>query len=344
MTRLAARLPLAAVLALAALPAAMFGCGKGASPSARVAEVVGEAPPRILVANADSALAAGDAEGARRLLLRAEKLAPDSAFVYLGLGRLQTALRRYKDAKESFERAASLDRGSPEPAFWLGKAYQQSGDLAAAAQAFTLALRLDPNHRGAAAALGPILGARYEAAGIPGDYALLRERSTLTRGELAVVLAVELGADPDRVAWRSDAASPQGEEFEGAWAGRWARAAASREWITPFADQKYHLDDPVTRAALALTIASVERRWGPATGTGAAGAPQEPGTIAFPDLGPRHYLYRAATRATLAGLPVRGDDGRFEPWSSATGNDVLLAIRGMARRLGAVPVVSSEQR
>lgn len=325
----------------AALAATLPGCGGGAGSSVHVADVAENAPLSFLVASADTALAMGDSETAHRLLLRAGRAAPESAIVHLGLGRLQTALRRYKDAKESFGHAAALDRGSPEPAYWLGRAYQQSGDLGAAAESYSLALRLDPNHRAAAAALVPILGARYEAAGIPGDYALLRGRTTLTRGELAVVLAVELGADPDRAVWRSDAALSGGEEaFVAAWGGTWARAAASREWIAPFADRKYHLDDPVTRAALALTIASVERRWGPATGE----APPESSAIGFPDLGARHYLYHAATRATLAGLPGRGEDGRFEPWASATGSEVLQAIRGLARHLGASPVISSEHR
>ncbi len=327
---------------LALLGGAAGGCGGGASSSVRVAGIDENATPAFLVASADTALAMGEPETARRFLLRAEKVAPESAAVHLGFGRLLTALRRYKDAKDSFERAAALDRGSAEPAYWLGKAYQQSGDLTAASEAYTLALRLDPNHRAAAEALVPILGARYEAAGIPGDYALLRERTTVTRGELAVVLAVELGADPDRAVWRSDVTHPVGEEaFATAWGARWTRAAASREWIVPFADGEYHLDDPVTRAALALAIVAVERRWGAAA---AASVAADSSVIAFPDLGVRHYLYRAARRATLAGLPSRGYEGRFEPWASATGGDVLQAVRGLARRLGASPVVSSEQR
>lgn len=334
----AARGRLAALLWLLV---SLAGCGGGASRSVPAAPIDESAPPRFLVASADSALAAGDAEGAFRLLQRAEKIAPDSAYVHLALGRLQTALRRYKDAKESFGRAASLDRTNPEPAYWLGKAYQQSGDLASAAEAYSAALRLDPNHRPAAEALGPILGARYEAAGIPGEYALLRGKPTLTRGELAVILAVELGVDPDRAVWRSDAAHPEeSEEIAAAWGARWAKAAVTREWITPFADGRFHLDDPVTRAALALVLSTVERRWGPAV----APAAPDTTTVAFPDVGPRHYLYRAATRATLAGLPLRGEGGRFEPWASATGPDVMQAVRGLARRLGASPVVSSEQR
>ena len=318
---------------------AFAGCGGGApSPST---SVEGDAPPSILVASADTALALGEPEEARRLLARALAAAPESAFVHVAYGRYHTALRRYKDAKESLERAAALDPASPEPLYWLGRAYQQSGDLGSAAQAYTAALRLDPHHAPSAAALGPILGARYEAAGVPGAYALLRERPALTRGEFAVVLGVELGADPDRAVWRSDSAPSEAEdeEFTAAWGGRWARAAAARGWITPFADGSYHLDDPVTRAALALALAAVERAWGPGP---ASGSPADSaGARSFPDLGPHHYLARVASRASADGLPAR-PDGRFEPWASASGSEVLQAVRGLGRRLGASPVISTE--
>jgi tetratricopeptide (TPR) repeat protein len=333
----------AGALAMAALAAAILaGCGGGGAPA--VTNPTDGASPAFLVASADTALAAGEPEGARRLLARALQLAPESAFVHVGFGRYYTAIRRYKDAKEALGRAAALDPSSPEPRYWLGRAYQQAGDLASAADAFSAALRLDPNHAASAAALGSILGARYEAAGVPGDYALLRDHTTFTRGELAVVLAVELGADPDRSVWRSNAApAASEEEFASAWGGRWARAAAAREWISPFADGHYHLDDPVTRAALALTLAAVERRWGFVATRGAAAQLPDTGAVRlFPDLGPRHYLARVASRAAADGLPGRGPDGRFEPWASASGPETLQAVRGLARRLGASPVVSAE--
>jgi len=329
---------LAAALVAAAL---LAGCG-GSTPS--VSTPVDGTPPAFLVASADTALATGDPEGARRLLARALQAAPESAFVHVAYGRYYTALRRYKDAKEALERAAALDPTSPEPRYWLGRAYQQSGDLASAAGAYSAALRLDPQHAPSASALGPILGARYEAAGIPNDYALLRDRTALTRGELAVIFAVELGADPDRSVWRSDAAAANAseEEFATAWGAKWARAAAARAWIEPFADGRYHLDDPVTRAALALALAGIERRWGP---SGAGSVSERPDTAAvrlFSDLGPRHYLAHVASRAVADGLPERGPDGRFEPWASASGTETLAAVRGLARRLGASPVVSPE--
>jgi hypothetical protein len=312
------------------------GCGGG---KAVVVRGVEGAPPEFLVASADTALADGDVEAARRLLSRAQEEAPESAYVYVAWGRYHTAVRRYKDAKDALERAAALAPRNPEPAYWLGRAYQQAGDLRMAAESYSRSLALDPGYRAASDALAPILGARYEAAGIPGDYSLLRTRTTVCRGELAVILAVELGADPDRAVWRSDASpSGEGSEFEVAWGSRWAKAAAARGWVGPFPDGSYRLGDPVTRAALALIVARVERRWD-------AGAPPDTTTPrAFPDLNSRHYLARAAAVATAAGLPTRGEDGRFEPWAAASGAEVLLTVRGVARLLGATPVVSAEPR
>ena len=300
--------------------------------------VAPDAPPAFLIASADTAIAVGDAEGARRLLARALALAPENADVHVGLGRLHTALRRYKDAKDSFDRAEALDPRSGEPAYWLGRAHEEAGDAASASAAYALALRRDPAHRGASEALRPILAARYEAAGIPPAYATLAARPTLSRAELSVALAVELGADPDRTVWRSDAA-PRGNEDElaAAWASRWVRAAVSRGWIAPYPDGSYRLDDPVTRAALAVTMATVRRRW-----SGEGGDVRTAPVRAFADLGPRHYLLHAASEAIDAGLPPRGDDARFDPWAAATGAETLTALRGLARRLGATAVVSSD--
>lgn len=331
---------LALALAACALAAGIAGCGGGAIVPAPLVE---GAPAGYLVASADTALVSGDVEGARRLLDRALRAAPESASVHVAWGRLQTALRRYKDAKESFDRAAALAPRSPEPAYWLGRAYQQSGDPSAAAQAFAVALRVDPSHRPSSEALAPILGERYEAAGVPPEYALLRDRPTVSRGELAVILAVELGADPDRSVWRSDARIDGDEaELDASWGARWVRAAAARGWIEPFADGSYRLADPVTRAGLALAVVGLERRWGPraaAFGDSATSAPRS-----FADLGPRHYLARAAGEAAGLGLPPRGDGNRFEPWAAASGAETLHTARALARVLGATPVVSAEPR
>ena len=279
-----------------------------------------------------------EADAARRFLTRAVELAPRSAEAHDALGQLHTATRRYLDAKTEFDRAAALDTLSAAPLYHLGLAYAQAGDKARAAEAFQGALKRDPNHALAQAALGSALDSRYAAAGLPEGYAVLRTHPSVSRGELGVMLAAELGADPERPSW-SGAASPPGdtEETRAAWGERWLRVAMARGWIDPFPDGSYHLGDPVTRGALALLVLQI------ATGAGKAGSEALVGTDPFPDLGRRHYLARAARAAVAMGLPLRSE-GHFEPWASATGAEVLAALRGLASRLGVQPVVTEEQR
>ncbi|HYR51134.1 MAG TPA: tetratricopeptide repeat protein [Candidatus Dormibacteraeota bacterium] len=298
-----------------------------------------------------ASLQLGEAETARRSLARAVELMPQSASAHVALGRLHIATHRYLDAKTELLRAAALDTLSAEPYFELGRAYAQAGDVKLAVDAFTKALARDPSHAPTQAALTSALESRYVAAGLPVGYVALRMHSTLSRGELGVLLAAELGADPERPSWRAETARPSdSEEARGAWGERWIRSAMARGWITPFADRSYHLGDPVTRGALALLLMEIEGTPQAAgnsgsPGAGIAAAPSAPnqGLDPFPDLGRRHYLARAAREATALGLPLR-EGGRFDPWASATGAETLKAVKGLARKLGAQPVISEELR
>ena len=280
-----------------------------------------------LVALSDSALTTGEVELARRALTRAAAIEPGNPAVALGYGRLYTAVLRYGDAKVAFERAASLDPRSPEPHHGLGIAYLKAGDKDAAHRELCRALALDPTHAPSREAIRPLEQERYRAAGVPAEYADLSSRSTITRGELGVVLSVELGVDPDRPVWRSDA-MPRTDwpALESAWGARWLRAAVARQWVRPYADDELHLDDPVTRGSLALLLAELA-------------PPELAPREAYPDIPARHYLARAASMAGALGLPVR-DGNRFEPQAFATGAETLQGVRGLARGRGAVPVVS----
>jgi len=323
------------------------GCGGGGAGSGTRPELDSGVGVPGLVALADSAVARGDAETARHALDRAVAMSPDDPSVRLARGRFYTAIRRYSDAKTEFERAAALDPASAEPHYQLGRAYLAAGERDRARISLERAVALDPNHVGAREALSPLLATRYEAAGIPGDYPRLAERPTVSRGDLAVALSVELGADPDRNVWRSDeAARTDWPELEAAWGSRWVRAALARKWLAPYADGALHLEDPVTRGSLALLLARIAARTpanaaaDSAAGSSGATAPAR-GGMTFPDLGPRHYLGPAAERAVRFGLPTR-EGGRFEPLAVVTGLETLRAVRGLARALGASPIVAPE--
>ena len=339
---------LASVAVAAALACGGCAASHGGEPGSTAYTLDPTAGPEALIALADSAIAAAEPELARRALARAADLAPSNSSVHTAYGRYYTAVYRYKDAKGEFERAALLDPSSAEPHYWLGMAYLKAGSKDQAFRSLSNALRLDPTHAGALAAIRPLLEDRYRAAGVPPEYASIPEHSTISRADLGVMLAVELGLDPDRSVWRADQAyRTDWPAIDAAWGARWLRVSVARGWISPFADGGLHLDDPVTRGALALTIAQIRSRSPVAARADSAAAreggtvPAVSATVEFSDIGRRHYLWKAAAVATELGLPMR-DAGRFEPQSFATGWESLRALRGLARATGATPIVSGE--
>jgi len=258
------------------------------------------------------------------------ELLPSSAEAHLALGRFHAAIHHYRDAKEEYDRAAALDTTSAEPYYRLGQAYAEAGETRGAIEALTRALARNPTHAGAQAVLQAVMDKRDTASGLPEGYGALGGRMTLSRGELGVMLAAELGLDLDHPGEMEGDVT----EVRGTWGERWLRAAIGRGWLSPFPDGSFHLGDPVTRGALALTLAQIERSLGPL-------AP--PGSSSFPDLSARHYLARAAALAVRMGLPLRSD-GRFDPWTSATGTEALLSVKGIAREHGLRAIVPGEPK
>ena len=321
-----------------ALALVVVGCAGSRPPDEPEAKIDPHASPAQLIALSDSALAVAEPALARRALERAASLAPQSAAVRLGYGRFYTAIQRYKDAKTEFERAEALDPSSPEPAYQLGLAYLKAGQQDLAFASLSRAIHMEPKHEGAWKAIRPMLEERYKRAGVPPEYASLPVAASVSRGELGVILAVEAGLDPDRVSFQADASyRADWPAIDKAWGSRWLRASVARGWIAPFADRDLHLDDPLTRGNLAVLLGRIEAASPRAPADTSRAAPVL--TATFPDLGSRHYLGHAAAEAVRLGLPER-DGGRFEAEALATGAETLSVVRGLAHRMGALPIVS----
>jgi len=99
----------------------------------------------------------GDRERARRLLADAIELAPDSVLIQYALGRLEL---NAGNGKRAVEHLSLATMGTPS-ATWLldlGRAYQRPevSDFVKAAESYTRALQIEPNHSGALARLASV--------------------------------------------------------------------------------------------------------------------------------------------------------------------------------------------
>lgn len=347
------------MLALALAALGLSGCA-GSRPA--LPAVPEGADAATLLALGDSAMAARDPGRARRLYARARLVAARAgdrtaeARAAVGEGRYLALARRYRDARVTFEQAAVLDTLSAAPFYFLARAAVDLGDEVLAIRSLVAGLRRDPGDAPSVALFQTLARSRCAAAGLPPEYAELPSRSSVTRGELGVMIAVELGINPDRMGWASD--RPQvivPAEVDGAWGGHWLKASVLRGYLRTFPDGSLHLADPVTRGALALTIATVERGLGtrdrgvdpfaPDSAATAYGNPDAaPGPApTLPDLGSRSYLRRAAARAVRLGLPTHSG-GAFDPASSASGSDVLRVLDRLARLAGRTSSLPPELR
>lgn len=107
----------------------------------------GTAGDAAVLATADAHMRAGDTGAAARVIVQAIGRKPRDAALWTGLG---SALSAHDGGQVSpaalfaFRRAWQLDPRAPGPPFFLGMAYVQSGDLAAAKTAWLRALALSP--------------------------------------------------------------------------------------------------------------------------------------------------------------------------------------------------------
>src|SRR5206468_729981 len=169
---------------LALLLGAAAGCAGGRA--ARPALPEGTVAIPVLLAEADSTAASGNPADARSAYARAARAAA-------------------RAGSKPLEIRAQLGAGLTSLAL-------------ADAESPPRALARDPGHAPSLEALSALSESRYLAAGLPEGYAALRAHSSVSRGELGVMLAAELGADPERPSWHGAKEYPSDtEEARGAW-------------------------------------------------------------------------------------------------------------------------------
>ncbi|GAA4713972.1 cytochrome C biosynthesis protein [Sphingomonas lutea] len=113
----------------------------------RAAIMPADAGNRVALSAADFRLGNGDVTGASQVLLDAIRRRPDDAALWTRLGSViaeHDGGQVSPAAQFAFRRAAALAPQAPGPPFFLGLALVQSGDLAAAREAWARTFALTP--------------------------------------------------------------------------------------------------------------------------------------------------------------------------------------------------------
>ncbi len=260
---------------------------------------------------------------------------------YLGLAKVYSAAGAHDRARKQAERAIKREPKNARARTVLGQVRLAAYDFGGAETSFARALELDPTSAEARREWDRAVKIRQAAPGtLVGKRIALAD--PLTRGELAALLATELGIEthlrkrrPELFdpAFRPPGAPPATPSVGPTdIAGHWARNAIELVMrltlMEAYPDGTFRPDEPVTRAALATTLEQVlvVAANDPALKTRYLGQ-QSP----FPDVRNDHFAFNSAVVVTTRGLmESERPNGAFRLTKPVSGPDALLAMRKLA--------------
>ncbi len=321
-------------------------------------------------------LETGEAARAQEEFERARGLDRDYAPAYEGLGLVALA-RKDPTAAESFLKTAkSKDRKYVPAYLGLARVYMATNDLDRARREGESAIKLEPKTARAHLVLGQVFLKAYDFTKAEGSFAralelepasaeirrewdrsvkirqaapgtLVGKRIALadpvTRGELAALLATELGVEAQLRKRRPElfdasfrppgASNPTaGVTAPSDVAGHWARNAIELvmrlNLMDAYPDGAFRADEPVTRAGLAMTLEQVLSVIANDPGLKTRHVGQQ---SPFPDVRGDHFAFNAAVVVTTRGLmEAERPSGAFRLGNPVSGPEALLAMRKLA--------------
>src|SRR5262245_44537837 len=261
---------------------------------------------------------------------------------YLGLARVHAAQGELDAARREAEAAVKLEPRNARAHLVLGQVLLKALDFTRAEASFSRALELEPASAEARREWDRSVKIRQAAPGTTvGKRIALAD--AITRGDLATLLATELGIEnqlyrrrPEMfdVSFRppGDQAStprrPVPTDIVEHWAGNAIELVLRLNLMDLYPDQTFHPTETVTRAAFAgileQVLAAVTND--PRLKTRHVGQ-QSP----FPDVRSDHFAFNAAVVVTTRGLlEAERPSGAFRLTQPVSGPEALLAMRKLA--------------
>jgi tetratricopeptide (TPR) repeat protein len=268
------------------------------------------------VAQARSALQAGDVEQAVTGYRSALEAAPEVAGLRLELAELLAGRGQKTAAIEVLEGDPTGDR---QVLLHLGELLTGLKENGRALEVYRRVLAKDPRDEEALRRSQEIRQA-MELLEMPEEYRAIASAPRISRADLAALLAVKVTALS-----RVKAGAPRvAIDISGSWAREHIIKVLSLDLIDVYPNHTFQPGATVRRGELARAVARVLDllRWPPAP------------TPALADMTSGNLYYAAAGRVVAAGLMDLSPNGAFEAWRPVSGQEAVDVIEGLARLVG----------
>jgi tetratricopeptide (TPR) repeat protein len=264
--------------------------------------------------------ASGRLDEARAAYQSAITASPQSPFLHRELAEIEKRAGNVDAALDAAKKAAELEPDEPRTQVLLGELYESKGDFAHAVEAFSSALSLQPD---------PALSEKVEAmrsraalAAMPAEFREIEAAATVTRAQLAALLAVRL----ETLLTQSRRVNAVViTDTRAHWASAHILTVARAGVMEVYANHTFQPDAIVRRGDLAQAASHVLELIA-ARSAQLAASWRNARTRKFPDVGPRHLNYPAVSLVVEAGVMATVQDGSFQLTRPVTGAEAVAAV------------------
>ena len=283
---------------------------------------------QALIQSGTRAREAGRFDEADGLLTRALALSPSSVSILYELTRAEIGTKDLDEAEVHARRALTVDGSDASAHAAMALVFDARDKPREAAAEWAKAAAIDPAAWGsrASAARG-----RVEGAAVPPELRDAASSATITRGQLAALIATRLESTIAKAPKRMPEVAT---DTRGHWAAAQIAAVTQAGVMDVFPNHTFQPTVVVRRADLAASVAALVAlvvkpdqltRW-------------QAARPALADVPPANLFYRPAALAFTCGAMTADAGGRFEPTRAATGAEVLAAIARIEQLNGKPPI------
>jgi len=269
---------------------------------------------------------AGRLDEAQSILEHALQSAPSSSAVLRELAAVETARGNLDAAADHAQKAVQFDASDAESLAVLAAVLEAQGKTREAADKYARAAAIDPR---------PIwrqkadeLNARANLEALPGDYRAIPTAATVTRGQLAAKIGIDLQPLIEQAPHKAAVVIT---DIRTHWAAPWILPVTQTGVMDVFANHTFQPNSTVRRSDVAQIVSQLLNLIAP--------RPDEVSRwrAARPRLAdvPAGYVSYAAIATAVASEAMKVDEaGRFWPSRAATGEEVVTAIARVRQLAG----------